>query len=95
MLLYELVETEDSLEVGSCVGEVYADADGVEIRVADPQLEARLAQLMERPLTRRGPAPHTLGTAEIPVKPGEEGYLEALAERLRKRDFRLHLAPPG
>lgn len=90
MLLYELVETHDSLQVGECVGELYADGEGVEILVQDADLRQRLASLLEQPLQRRYAAPHTLGTAEVAVLPGDEGYREALVERLRKRDFRLH-----
>ncbi len=91
MLLYELLETEDSLEVGECVGELYADKEGVEILVDNPELRERLFSLLDQPLTRRLAAPHTLGTAEVAVRPGEEGYEDALVERLRKKDFRLHL----
>lgn len=91
MTLYQLLETEDSLEVGPCVGELYADETGVEIDVEDEVLQVRLQQLLQAPLLRRMAAPYTLGTAEVPVRPGDEGFLEALAERLRKPDFRLHL----
>lgn len=90
MLLYELVETEDALAVGECVGELYADPEGIEILVDDEVLRHRLARLLEQPLVRRYAAPHSLATAEVAVRPGEEGYQEALVERLRKKDFRLH-----
>jgi hypothetical protein len=78
----------ENLEVGDCVGELSVET--CEVQVDDAALRSRLVALLREPLTRRLAAPLTLGTAQVAVSPGEEGYTEALVERLRKRDFRLH-----
>ncbi len=92
LLLHELVETEDSLEVGEPVGEVYVAEDGLEIAVDDESLRERLESLLSAPIsTLRSAGPETLATVRIALAPQDEGYLEALEERLRKPDFRLAL----
>lgn len=92
LLLHQLVETEDSLEVGEPIGEVYVAQDSLEVAVDDDGLRDRLERLLSKPIsTRRAAGPETLGTFHVTLTPQDEGFLEALEERLRKPDFRLAL----
>jgi hypothetical protein len=96
LLLLQLVETDDSLELGEPVGEVYVAEDALEVAVDDDGLRVRLEDLLSAPLsTRRAASPETLGTARVALEVQDEGYLEALEERLRKPDFRLALEVLG
>ncbi|MCE7869877.1 hypothetical protein DYH09_05805 [bacterium CPR1] len=89
VILHQLLETEDSLELGEAIGEVYVGQDGLEVAVEDDSLRDRLESLLAEPLTTNAAAPGTLGTMRVVLAPQDAGYLPALEERLRKPDFRL------
>lgn len=95
ILLYDLVETEDSLEVGPGVGELLLGPEGAEIHLEDEARRARLAVLLQGPLPQRvgDPSGRTRSTRLVHLAPDDPGYLPALLDRLEHRDLRLHGVP--
>jgi len=89
--LHALVETEDSLERGDPVGDVEITEGGVQVRIDDADLQARVVRVLEEGLTLRHgePSGELMITMERPVAPGDPDYPTALLERLEKPDLRL------
>lgn len=93
--LYALIETGDSLEVGEQVGELYVDQDGFETEVADESLAGRIHQLLEEEDLYLKESTRSGGTRFLSPEPGTAEWVEALAQRLEKRDFRLFTEVSG
>lgn len=81
--LFEWLEGPEELELGGYVGSLWIEEEGIEVSIDDPELEERILTLLDHPLTLRD-------VARRVVEPGQEGYLQALVERLARKDYRLH-----
>lgn len=88
--LYEWLEADEELIVGPHAGSVWIEAGQIEIDVPDPELENRLLTLLDEPLWLRVSAGRQASGSRA-VDPGDPDFVQALSERLARRDFRLHV----
>lgn len=90
--LYQWLEGPDQLEIGPHIGSLWIEAEGVEVAVDDPQLEERLLDLLDAPLSLAVATPGG-GSGRRSVDLGDDDYFQALVERLARKDLRLHATP--
>lgn len=92
IVLHELVETEDSLEVGAAIGQIVLGEDGPKVQAASAERRRQVEAILDEPLVLRGGDPSGVRMATIarPVtwRDGDD-YVRALLERLEKKDVRL------
>jgi hypothetical protein len=92
IILRELVETEDSLEVGDVVGEIVITPRRIDVLLDDEERRGSVEKLLARRLVERvgdaSGATESTRVRALNIK--SKDFVAALLDRLEQRDLRLH-----